>query len=104
MCVKITVGLDVTYNLVHGQQHFEGNCYLRVYGTREMEAGVSSETLVNFNGLHGATSHKIFISVRKSSLTLVCSYIVHVETYYCAHKYVYSFQSYSHYGHHSKSV
>lgn len=46
-----------------GNKHFEGNCYLRVYGTREVEAAVFSETLVSFSILHRATSHKIFISV-----------------------------------------
>jgi hypothetical protein len=104
MCVKIAVILDVTYNLVHGQQHFEGNCYLRVYGTREMEATVFSETLVSFNRLHGATSHKIFISVRKSGLTLGYVCIVHVETYYCACKHVWSFHNQSHCGRHTKPV
>jgi hypothetical protein len=41
MCVKIAVGLDVTCNLLHGQQHFEGNCYVHVYGGSSFLRNVS---------------------------------------------------------------
>jgi hypothetical protein len=67
--------------LYMGQHHFEGNCYLRAHGIREMEAAVSSVTLVSFNRLHGATFHNICISVRKSSITLGYNYNLLVEAY-----------------------